>query len=116
VAENLRALGVLEFYLNDPPEQLIINLVCSYLYPETRKTYRSTLVPQDLAKYETMMTFLAQSCHTNESIETYKPTPPKVNTKLAPSAYHSGHSKSKAQFHKSNTFVASGTPENLPKA
>jgi wyosine [tRNA(Phe)-imidazoG37] synthetase (radical SAM superfamily) len=75
VIKNIRVLNAIELPLDALSELFLVHLVSNRLDGETRKAYEMLQKPEQLPKWDEMLTFLNSRCHILESIENSRPQP-----------------------------------------
>jgi hypothetical protein len=86
--KNLRALETMELKMIALSEQAMVNLISNRLDVETREAYEIQLKADILPKWDGMLQFLQQRCHTVKSIERRNNgAPMKVTSSLPKSSY-----------------------------
>jgi hypothetical protein len=115
VIKNIRVLKTIELPLDALSELFLVHLVSNRLDSETRKAYEMLQKPEQLPKWDEMLTFLNSRCHILESIENSRPQPKQGQFKSSAASSSGsyskpGHTPYKQPPIKVNNFVADTKP------
>jgi hypothetical protein len=75
IIKNIRMLKMFELPLDTLSELFLVHLRSNRLDGETRKAYEMLQKPEQLSKWDKMLTFLNSRCYILESIENSRPQP-----------------------------------------